>query len=213
VPDGDRVGDRIVDPHRDAARSDRLTAPSVPQAGSSIARRAGTCPRCGLAHNSAARYCRGCGLDFDSAETASLAGASTAGPSPARERVARRSATLAKIAGLAWILIGTITLAGFISDLLGDGTIAAWAGASALLELVTGLALFLRPGWEMLTASMLWGVLSIIGALFQVTLGVPPSSTAVVLVAGITVATAISWLARRPLLAEPGERDAESPPG
>jgi hypothetical protein len=178
-----------------------------------MARRAGTCLGCGLAHNSVARFCRGCGLDFDSAETASLARASSAGQSPSRERVARRSAALAKIAGLVWLGIGTITLAGFVSDLLGDGTIAAWAGASALLELVTGLALFLRPGWEMLTASMLWGVLSIIGALFQVTLGVPPSTTAVVLVAGIAVATGISWLARRPLLAEPADHDGEPPTG
>jgi len=117
------------------------------------------------------------------------------------------------VAGLVWIVIGTVTLGGFVSDLLGDGTIAAWAGVSALLELVTGLALFLRPGWEMLTASMLWGVLSIIGTLFGVTLGAPPSATAAILVGGIAIATAISWLARRPLLAEPAEPRPEPPAG
>jgi hypothetical protein len=178
-----------------------------------VARRAGICRRCGLAHGSAARFCRGCGLDFDGAETEPLAGTRTPERSSTQERAGRRSAALAKIAGLVWLGIGAMTLVGFVADLLGGGTIAAWAGVSALLELLTGVVLFLRPGWEMLTASMLWGVLSIVGALFQVTLGVPPSRTGAILVAGIAVATVISWLARRPLLAEPPDRSAEPPPG
>ncbi len=128
----------------------------------------------------------------------------------ARHPLTRRSAALAKIAGLVWLVVGAVTLVGFVAELLGDGSIAAWAGVSAALELLTGVALFLRPGWEMLTASMLWGVLSIIGALFQLTRGVPLSAIEAVLMAGIALATGISWLGRRPLLEEPDDPTADT---
>ena len=185
----------------------------------SALRRTGACPRCGTVHNSAARFCRGCGLDFDSAEASALRETRSdtrgerRGGATLRERSIHRSATLAKIAGLVWLLVGGVTLVGFVGDLAGDGSIAAWAGVSAVLELLTGVVLFLRPGWEMLTASMLWGVLSIIGALFQITRAIPLGTTGSVLVIGIGVATGISWIARRPLLTGPDGPPRDAPEG
>ena len=51
----------------------------------------------------------------------------------------------------------------------------------------------------MLTAAMLWGILSVLGTIYAIAFGPSPSATALVIAAGICLATVLTWLERRPL--------------
>ncbi len=165
-----------------------------------IVGRAGRCPRCDTVHGAGARFCGSCGLDFTSPDAAALdERRRSAGPALLRARPRRSAAAIAKVAGLVWLVVGGITVLGAIGELTSGGQIGTWAGISAVLELLTGAALFLSPTWEMLTASMLWGILSVLGVVYAALFGSPPSAIGLVLALGICVATALSWLGRRPM--------------
>lgn len=165
-----------------------------------IVGRAGRCPRCDVVHGAGARFCGSCGLDFTSAEAAGLdASRRLEGGRARRERDRKSAAAMATIAGLVWLIVGSVTVVGAIVELSGGGRTGTWAAISAVLELLTGAALFVSPSWEMLTAAMLWGILSVLGTVYAIAFGPSPGATGLVIAAGICLATVLSWLGRRPL--------------
>ncbi len=171
-----------------------------------IVGRAGRCPRCDVVHGAGARFCGACGLDFTSPEAATLDERRRAQGRLVTSRRMGSTAAIAKVAGLVWLVVGAVTVVGAAGELSSGGQIGAWAAISAALELLTGAALFLSPSWEMLTASMLWGILSVLGAVYATLFGSPPSPTGLLLIVGIAAATGLSWLGRRPLPVPEGIR-------
>ncbi|HEX8940838.1 MAG TPA: zinc ribbon domain-containing protein [Candidatus Limnocylindrales bacterium] len=136
------------------------------------------CRRCGAPRAATATVCPACGRRYGRGSS---------------------SAAVAKVAGLLWLVLAAVSAVGLLPAALGGDGVVAWVAASAALELLTGLGLFLFPTWEMLTAATLWGALSVIGALMQLANGRVPSPLAVVLVGGIALAAGLSFVARQRL--------------
>lgn len=200
-------------------------APGAPadEVAASVAAPLPTCRRCGAVRRPGVRFCRECGLDHEAADGGLVTvaeatdggrratGAGGVSPAGASVRRPGSAAALAKLAGLVWLGLAVASALGALIAFEAGEPIAPWAALSAALEVLTGLGLFLAPSWNTLTAATLWGVLSVLGTLIQVSNGRVPGPIGIVLAAGIAIAAALSFAARTRLAA--ALRAPDGPPG
>lgn len=151
---------------------------------------------------SPAHFCRSCGAELaERQRTCPSCGSELGAPTGIEARPiflgSTSTAALAKVAGLVWLAIAVVSIGGAVVEATSGGTLTAWAAASAGLELISGVALFASPTWTVLTATALWGALSVLGTLLLVARGSAPGPVGIVLAGAIAVATLISFVARR----------------
>lgn len=152
------------------------------------------CPQCGARRLGSFRFCRQCGLDFDSGEIASpivfrkdpqasVVGsprvpelAETGGPPTSQHN----AGTLAILGGVAWLAcaaaIGYLALLqfGYVGSVLDDGSLqgtAIWNGISAALTLYFGARLLTGPTRGLLGTSAAWGALTVVWQVFNISRG------------------------------------------
>lgn len=146
------------------------------------------CRSCGAALAERERVCPSCGSEL---------GAPTGIEPRAIFLGSASTAALAKVAGLIWLAVATASIVGAAIELTSGGSLAAWAAVSAGLELISGIALFASPTWTVLTATALWGALSVLGTLLLVVRNSAPGPVGMGLAGAIAVATLVSFVARR----------------
>ena len=151
----------------------------------------GFCPRCGETRVGAFRFCRKCGLDFDSPEAAAPPALLVTPPRPspggsdARGADASATKQVETAGGVAWIICalftGYLALVQFgIASTLGSldrgvvGSLnldAIFNGLAAALTVYFGARLLLSPPRGFLGTSTVWGVLDVIWGTYQIANG------------------------------------------
>lgn len=151
------------------------------------------CPQCGAQRIGSFRFCRQCGLDFDSKDVAAPV---TFRPSPqpiasspsiaqpvdpnAPATSAKSTSTVAMLGGIAWLAgaaaIGYLAVLqlGYVGSVLDDGSLqgtAIWNGVSAALTLYFGARLLTGPSRGILGTSAAWGALTVIWQVFNISRG------------------------------------------
>jgi hypothetical protein len=176
------------------------------------------CPRCGTQRTGSFRFCRSCGLDFDTATGAESRGvvlpsesyrAPISGqPVPSPAPAAAEQNTVALLAGVLWLAAAAVTaflafqqweagnaLTGIgLSD---EGLVAsaAWNGVSALLTAYFGARCLRSPTKGFLGTSTAWGVLNVAWGVYQVANGATYSLFYLIIVAS-ALAGILSFAAR-----------------
>jgi hypothetical protein len=167
----------------------------------------GFCPQCRTPRVGTYRYCASCGFDYGAI--------GPAGPQRA-ERTDAGAVTPALLAGIAWIL--SAVLMGYLALLqLGYANIAGtdlrslalWNGLSAAITLYFG-ARMLRNPTGILTASIVWGVLTVAWNGYQIAQGATHEAY---LGATVTAGAAavLSWAARSQAAAPKAKAIPEPP--
>lgn len=157
------------------------------------------CPRCGASRLGNFRFCRSCGLDFDSlGAQLSTAGTGlnttgadttvqparvppwTAAESAAGPLAARSHNPIVVGGGIAWIVaavaIGYLALLqlGYAGTTLDNGSfeaLAIWNGIAAAITVYFGARLLMSPTRSTLHVSVIWAAISVASGAYQIANG------------------------------------------
>lgn len=168
------------------------------------------CQQCGAARPEDARFCPSCGRPYEPAFAGPTQASNLMPTTPAAlptppSGLANRTDLAALMAGLAWIVVALVD--GYLAYL--QWTFAPYAGVSesslqgfaavnaivAGVTLVFGALLLVGPTRGRLTASIVWGILSVVGGVLQMA-GGATHWTIFVGTAGAAVAAVLAWVAR-----------------
>lgn len=159
------------------------------------------CAQCGAARPDGAAFCPSCGRPYGGDEIVP---------------VAWRGTNLATAAGVAWLVSAAFT--GYFAyqqwtlyrafeaagQDAGDwGAIAAWNAFSCLITLYFGTRILLRPGRSLLTWSVVWAAITVVGGVAQFGSDVGDVFAVAVITAG--VAGVLSYVGRAAFVDPPTE--------
>lgn len=167
------------------------------------------CQQCGTARPEGARFCPSCGRPFadraaQAAPPTSLAPVTTPAAATMAPAAARTDLAVT-LAGVAWM--GVALVGGYLAYLqwtfspyagAGEASLQSFAlvnTAAAVVTLVFAALLLAAPSRGRLTASIVWGVLSVAGGVIQMA-GGATHWTIFVGTAGAAVAAVLAWVAR-----------------
>ena len=137
------------------------------------------CPRCGQPRVESLRFCRSCGLDLDPALPVSSLAPAASAPNPTVRAQSGSTELVSVLAGGAWIVCGALTgylsllQLGYAGQMPGENLtpLAVWNGVAAILFIVIGSRLLMRPTRAALLWSIVWAVVNVAWSGYQISQG------------------------------------------